>query len=256
MKLGTDRAVTRVLHEGITTMPSFEDFDRSSIKALANKNCKETIPAIVADVQAGITGEVAIPGTVLPTQYAVRLMVACNAVKYYMLTGRTPTLASMHHTNVLSKFKIDFEACEQLKEQEASELPDVEDSDNDRKVIKWAPILLHCMPRTCGIKGPLAYVLRENVEVPDEATNPLMEDEYFGSSGSLQEELILRLTRGDALYRFNNKIVYMSIEKVCRGTSVESTVKAYRCTQNGRGAYFTLIDHHTGDSNYRSIMKK
>jgi len=40
MKLGTDRAVTRVLHERITTTLSFEDFDRSSLKALA-KNCEE-----------------------------------------------------------------------------------------------------------------------------------------------------------------------------------------------------------------------
>jgi len=73
---------------------------------------------------------------------------------------------------------------------------------------------------------------------------------------SLQEELIARLAHGDALYHSDNKTIYMIIEKRCHVTSVESTVKAHSCAQNGRGVYMSLIDHHAGFCKYYSIMKK
>lgn len=256
IKLSTDAAVNRILYEGITSFASLADFDADSIKTMA-RNCRETIPAMDADVDAGIAAdEPEVRGTAISTQSMVRLTVASNAAKYYLSIGRTPNLALLHYTNVLATFKIEFEAYEKLQKEDAPEVPPVKDTDNERKVIKWAPIFMDCMSRTFGIKGPLSYVLRPNVEVPPEETDPLPADSYFGLSGGLQPELISRLSHGDALYRSDNKSVYLKLEKACRSTSVESTVKAFSRTQNGRGAYLALIDHHAGDSKYRSIMKK
>ena len=256
MKLTSEAAVNRVLYEGITNWVSLADFDESSMKAMA-KNCKETIAAVTADIAAGIpTDEPQVPGTIVSTQSIVRLVVACNAVKYYISIGRVPDLAHMGYTNTLSSFKIEYEAYEKLQKQTAPEVPDVKDSDNDKKIIKWVPILLDCMSRTFGIKGPLSYVLRENEAVPSEVDDPILGNDYFGSSGSLQTELIARLSHGDSLYRSDNKTVYLAIEKACRGTSVASTVSGFSRAQNGRGAYLALIDHHAGDSKYRAIMKK
>ena len=48
----------------------------------------------------------------------------------------------------------------------------------------------------------------------------------------------------------------MKIEKASRGTSVESIVKTFARTKNGRGAYFALIENHAGDQKYRAILKK
>jgi hypothetical protein len=186
----------------------------------------------------------------------VRIVIACEAVKYYVSTGRVPDAISMHYANVLVNFKVDYEAYEKLKKQDAPDVPDVKDNDGDRKIIKWIQIFFDCMSRKYGAKGPLAYVLREKAEVPDVAENPLLLNEYYGMSGSLQGELIARLSHGDALYRSDNKTVYMCIEKACRGTSVESTVNAYSRSQDGRGAFFlALRDHHAGDSKYRAILK-
>jgi len=112
------------------------------------------------------------------------------------------------------------------------------------------------MSRTYGIKGPLSYVLRETVAVQTELEDPLVGTNYYGLSGSLQTEVIERLAHGDSLYHSDNTTVYLASEKACRGTSVESTVKGFSRTQNGRGAYLALIDHHAGDSKYRAIMKK
>lgn len=81
IKLNSDADVTQTLYEGITNWISLADFDESNMKAMA-KNCKETIPAVTADVAAGIlVDEPAVPGTIVSTQSVVRLVVACNAVK-------------------------------------------------------------------------------------------------------------------------------------------------------------------------------
>ena len=254
MRLMSDAAVVRVTYEGVTSYESLADFDKDSLKELA-RNCRTTIPAVVEDADAGIGAEPEVQGTVISTQSLVRLQVACKAVKYYISVGRTPDGDSLHYANVLQHFKLADEAYEQLKDQDSPEIPDVKDSDKEKKVIKWAPVFMDCMSRTFGVKGPLAYVLRATVEVKPEAEDPLVANAYYGSSGSLQQELIDRLAHGDALYRSDNKTVYMHIEKACRGTSVASTVKTFSRTQDGRGAYLALIDHHAGDSKYRSILK-
>ena len=250
----SDTAVTRITYEGVTSYESLADFDKDSFKELA-RNCRTTIPAVAEDLAAGIGAENEVPGAVISTQSLVRLQVASKAVKYYRSVGRTLTADNLHYNNVLQHFKLAHEAYEQVKEQDAPEVPDVKDSDKDKKVIKWAPVFLDCMSRTFGVKGPLAYVLRPEVAVMDEALDPLGANEYYGSSGSLQQELIDRLAHGDPLYRSDNKTVYMHIEKACRGTSVASTVKTFSRTQDGRGAYYALIDHHAGESKYRAIQK-
>jgi hypothetical protein len=255
IKLNTDSAVNRILYEGVTSFSSLIDFDSDSIKTLS-RNCRETIPAIEADIGAGIVAEPAVQGTVISTQSIVRLTVVCNAVKYYIAVGRTPSAAILHYTNVLTTFKVEHEAYIKLQKEDAPDVPNVKDTDNERKVIKWAPVFMDCMSRTYGIKGPLAYVLRDTVEVEDEADDPLEDNNYFGKSGGLQAELISRLAHGDVLYRSDNKTVYLKLEGACRSTSVESTVKAFSRTQDGRGAFLALIDHHAGDSKYRAISRK
>jgi hypothetical protein len=256
VKLNTDAAVNRILYEGVTSFASLRDFDADSIKTLS-RNCRETIPAVQADAAAGIANDEAeVPGTVISTQSIVRLTVVCNAVKYYIAVGRVPTPAIMHYNNVLTTFKVEHEAYLKLQKEDAPTVPNVKDTDNERKVIKWAPIFIDCMSRTYGIKGPLAYVLRETIQVEDEGEDPLLDNNYFGKSGGLQAELIARLAHGDALYRSDNKTVYLKLEGACRSTSVESTVKAFSRTQDGRGAFLALIDHHAGDSKYRAISRK
>jgi hypothetical protein len=211
-KLNTDTAVNCILYEGVTSFASLPDFDADSIKTLSC-NCRETIPAVAADPIAGIANdEVEVPGTVISTQSIVCLTVICNAVKYYTVMGRLPTPAILHYNNVLTTFKVEYEAYLKLQKEDAPTVPNVKDTDNERKVIKWAPIFIDCMSRTYRIKGPLAYVLRDTVEVEDEAEDPLQDNNYFGKSGGLQSELISCLTHGDSLYCSDNKTVYLKLK--------------------------------------------
>lgn len=255
MKLVTDSAVNRIICEGITNYDSLLDFDKKSIQTLPSV-CKEHIPAIEADAQAGTAAEAAVPGANISTISTRRLIIAMQAAIYYTSIGRAKSPSSMHYNNVLSNFKLEWEDYESLKSQDDPTVPLINDKDNDRKVIKWAPIFLDCVSRTFGSRGPLAYVLRDAVEVPSEIDDPLLDQSYHGSSGGLLDELIARLPHTGAIFKNDNGTVYMMVEKAARGTSVESTVKSFARRKDGRGAFLAIIANHAGDVKYRSIMKK
>ena len=255
MKLSTDVAVVRITHEGITTYLSLCDFDAKSLQNLPSV-CKESIPAVTADPANGITAEIAVNGANIPSISVRRLITAMHAAKYYKSIDRTMDAASMHYTNVLSNFMIEYESYLELKKGDDPKIPRINDKDSDRRIIRWAPIFMDTMCNTYGIEGPLGYVLRDDAAVPAEADDPLDANAYHGASGSLLQELIARLPHSGPIYKNNNATVYSKIEEAVRGTSVESTIKSFARTKNGRAAYLALIANHAGDTKYRSIMKK
>ena len=262
MKLSSDVAVTRITYEGITNYDSLKDFDKSSLEALP-KTCINTIPPIAEDVAAGIAAEAEVHGANISTISVRRLIVASNAARYYSSIGRAMTSANMHYGNILSDFKIEWESYNDLKDKDSPTPPTINDRDNDRKVIKWAPMFQDCLGKIYGACGPLGYVLREDSTVPSKADDPLGVDpttsavnSYFGKSGSLHNELIARLPHSGAIYRHDNSTVYSLIEKAARNTSVESTVKAFARTKDGRGAFKAIVSNHAGETKYRAIYKK
>ena len=151
----------------------------------------------------------------------------------------------------------------ELKKDSAPEAPSINDNDNDRKVIKWDPIFNDCLSRTFGHRGPLSYVLYEDTAVTEEAYDPLKVDTttgvinyYFGFGGSLQDELVVRLPHTCSIYKKDDASVFLPVEKASRNTSVESTVKSFTRTKDGRGVFNAIIANHAGETKYRSIQKK
>ena len=255
MKLSSDASVLRLTKEGITNFESLTDFDKKSLERLP-ATISKAIDAIAADGPNNINAEAAVPGANLSSISVRRLIVAMNAAEYYTSIDRTMTVPSMHYNNVLKSFKIEWETYQDLRDQDPPEVPLISDKENDRKVIKWVPVFLDCLTRSYGINGPLSYVLRDDPEVPDEANDPLQATSYFGASGSLHDELTARLSHDGPIYKNDNCSVFLKIEKASRGTSVESTVKAFSRRKDGRGAYLALIANHAGDTKYRAIHKK
>ena len=254
VKMMTNQAVNRVLCEGITDFDSLCDFDKDSLKSL-NKNCQTEIPKILADAAANIAAEPAVKGAFISMLSSIRLLTSCNAAKYYKLVCRTPTLSNMKYTGVLDKFQVDWDQYEKLKKQDKPVVPLVKEADSVKKIINWAPIFVDCMSRIFGLQGPLSYVLREIAEVPSETEDPLLDGDYFGASGGLIQELTARIPLTGALYKTDNKTLYLHLQAACKGTSVETTVNAKRYRQDGRAAYMALIDHHAGAEKYNAIMK-
>ena len=255
MKLSSNAAVLRLTKEGITNFESLTDFDKKSMERLP-ATCKETIAQIARDRANNIPAENEVPGANISSISVRRLIVAMNASEYYSSIGRVMTIDNMNYDNILKNFKIEWDTYQDLRDQDAPDVPLISDKENDRKVIKWVPVLHDCLARSYGINGPLSYVLREESDVPDEATDPLQPDSYYGASGSLHEELTARLPHSGPIYKNDNCSVFLKIEKASRGTSVESTVKAFSRRKDGRGAYLALIANHAGDTKYRAIHKK
>ena len=255
MKLMTKVAVRRVLCEGITDFDSLADFDKESLKALS-KNCMQDIAKVNADPNTCVEAEPAVKGTCISTTTAIRLVIACNAVKYYRLIGRTLDSENMSYRNVFSDFKVDYKNYEQLKKQDAPKVPVVKESDGEKKIINWVPAFKDCMSRIFGLQGPLSYVLRKESTVPSEIDDPLNGNDYFGMSGGLVQEMTARIPHTGPLYKSDSKTVYLHIVEACRGTACASAVKTYNTRKGGRATYFALIDHHAGEEKYRSIAKK
>ena len=254
MKLSMDSSVTRITYEGITNFASFLDFDRESIETLS-KACSRPIDEIQVDVANGIAAENAVPAANISTISIRRLVVATGAVKYYTSIDRVPDFDNMHYVDVLSDFKVDYDAYMLLKKQDSPEPPLVSDKDKEKRIIKWVPMFEDALSRTFGSKGPLVYVVRENAAVPDVADDPLDHNAHYGSSGSMLEELIKRLPHTGPIFRDDNKTVFMMIAKAVAGTSVESTIKSFSRKKDGRAAFFALISNHAGDTKYRAIVK-
>ena len=255
IRLSSDRAVNRLIAEGIVNFASLLDLDKKSVEALPSV-CKETIPAVAADVNNGIAAEAAVNGANITSISVRRLIVAVNAAYYYHSIGRTLDHRCLHYDNVLSKFKTEWDNYQTLRDLDEPDVPLVNDRDNDRKIIKWAPVFLDCLSRTYGARGPLSYVLREVAAVPAEADDKLANNSYFGKSGSLHDELVARLPHSGPIYKSDNKSVYIKIEKATRGTSVESTVKAFSRLKDSCAAFEALLADHVGEVKYPAILKR
>ena len=101
----------------------------------------------------------------------------------------------------------------------------------------------------------MIYVFISKSDVPSEDDDPLEANAHYGSSGSIIEELKKRLPHSGPIFQDDNKTVYMMVSKAVLGTSVESTIKSYARTKNGREAYLALLTNHAGDTKYRAIVK-
>ena len=115
---------------------------------------------------------------------------------------------------------------------------------------------MDCLARRYGIHTPLVYVLCDEATVSAKASDPLQVYSYFGSSGSLHEELIARLTHIGSIYKSDNTSVIMKIKKASRGTSMESAVKAFSRCKDGRGVFLAFVANHASNTKYRAIQKK
>lgn len=253
--LSTDAAVARVAHEGLDAYDSLLDFDPKAIKSLQTA-CKETVPAIIAaDGQTVVTA--AIPGVHLPMRSILRLVEAVYAAKYYNSIGRSLNVRSLHFDNVLSDYLLERKAYDALKENTTEgNVPLLLEKDGDRKVINWVPSFRDYCSSIFGALGPLSYILRDESDVPSEADDPLDQNKHFGKAGSLFLELEARLPHDGPIFRQDNGRIYMKIAEAVKGTSVDSTIKPFMRTKDGRGAFQALISSHAGAVKYRSLRKK
>ena len=184
MKISSDTSVLRVTHEVITSYDTLVDFDKAAIKNLP-RVCKGSIDAIAADIANNVQAEAAVPGANVSSISVQNLIVAANAARYYASINNTMDASSMNYENVLSTFKIEWEAYKEIMSEDDPKVPKIVDRDGDRRIIRWSPIFLDNLDAIIGDKGPLRYALRDEPIGPLEGNDTLDQNAYYGASGGL-----------------------------------------------------------------------
>ena len=102
--------------------------------------------------------------------------------------------------------------------------------------------------KTLGMaKAPLAYVVRQDVNVLPHAVNPF--DEY----ATMQEEMVVRMPHTHNSFREDNIAVWDIIRDSIHDTEAFSWVKRCERRRDGCAAYFALTAHYLGDAKNEAL---
>lgn len=254
---------TSLRSEGLGIIGDFVDFKDDELTQ-AFKNMRISI-APVAGVNAVLDEEGAIvskaipniPGKVpvaLSTKCMKRLKIASKAYNYYYSIGRVRRFGNMHFTQTLKGFWTEYEAISKLMKEDKPDVPKVT---KNTTPLRWIESFKDCCYRTYGVREcPLLYVIRENETFTSEADDPLNVGRAYGSSGSILQEMILRLNHNDPLYNTDNSQVYSMLEEATRGTIYSTTVKAFTRIKDGRRAFLAMVSSHIGSDKWEQLQKE
>jgi hypothetical protein len=232
-----EATVVALAVEGITTVQDLEEFESDDFKQL------------VSNLRSP-TGD---GPFVLGAKSLKRLKVAAKAVRYYTAIGRDLTPGNMHYTNVLKNFDMQWNALVKRNDEDAPATPKITRA---LRVPRWSESFRDFMHRVNGVRSaPLAYVIRQEVDVPAVAPPLMVRQPYSTEHGSMEEELIARLSHGSPVYRDDNKAVYNYLEEATRGTAYHSTVQTYQRSKNGRSAWLALLQQHAGTDKWEKELK-
>ena len=257
--------------EGLSTVDDFADFGKDELED-ALKNLRTSIPgipAIAAVVVNGAQVTAAVPAVapilpvILPARSTHRLMVAAVAWHYYTDTARGVTAQNMHYNNVLKDFHVEWKALTSMSDANS---PDVPRITKNNPPLRWTDTFRDYCLNTFGVrKAPLAYVIRDSVDVLPEVlppgvtvgdTDPLVAGCPYGNGGSIFNDLISRLSHTHPLFSTDNAKVYSALEEASRGTTYGSTVKAFSRRRDGRAAWLALVSSHAGSDKWESLQKE
>lgn len=180
------------------------------------------------------------PGTAIGRIHQERLKQLAFYYSYLKIVNRTfdPQQATVGELVRLWEYKKNLDGIKQSKKDAEDKYPEkFTTSKSSREFIES---IENWIEEHHGVKDiPLAYVIREESEIPDNDPYPLGRDTY-------DEELIRRASHGGEVWAANNGKVWQMIRQVTHGTDAWAFVKGFARSQNGREAYFALKSHYMG----------
>ena len=268
----TDDQRIALAAQGLADVGDFFDFGKDELDQ-AIKNMRTSVPGIpavaeVTDNNGNVT-TAAVPAVppvlpvIMPAKSTHRLEVASLAWHYYTDTSRAITTANMHYTNVLQSFYTEWKAIISMSKETP---PDVPCITKNNPPLKWTDTFMDYCNNTFGVrKAPLSYVIRDSVKVTPETRpigdtttkiDPLLAGKAHGSSGSVLEDLKLRLSHTHPLFKTDNAKVFSALEEATRNTVYSSTVRAFARRRDGRGAWKAIVSNHAGADKWELLHKE
>jgi hypothetical protein len=123
-------------------------------------------------------------------------------------------------------------------------------------VIKRTEAFRDFLDRAIGVRTiPLCYVIRETVGVPVAAPALAQNQPYSNDYGSVEGELVARVSHEHALFRDDNASVYHYLEEATRSTAYATSIKTFRWRKEGRGAWLALLGQYGGNDKWEAEIK-
>jgi hypothetical protein len=255
-QMGIPRAtVVQLVNEGISTVDDLSEFDRDSLQQVADNLRRPggRIPDPTVGAIAGAT--IPTPPFVFGAKSQQRLLVACDIVRYYELTGRPLTSANILWTTVVKNFAEQWKALKDRKKSE--DIPDTPKITKALPVIKWTQALADFLHWIIGVHMiPLAYIIREDVAVNPAAPALIPGQPHSELHGSVEAELVARSPHTNALYHDDNAAVYYRLEEATRSTVYAASIKPFQRAKDGRGAFLALTNQYAGQDKWEAELKR
>lgn len=173
MKISLHASVLRLIHECINKFALMCVFDKKNMPFFPNI-CKNIIPYIEADATNNIASEASTSGASISSILESRIITAVNAEKHYGFIAIVMSLQNMGYSSVFETFKIKYEVHLSANGEDEPKVPEIDDKDNDRKIIRWDTMSKDCLSSSCRSPAPLSCALREDPTATDEVMDPLL----------------------------------------------------------------------------------
>ena len=103
---------------------------------------------------------------------------------------------------------------------------------------------------------PLAYVTRNDEDVPDTVPPLQARQPYSEAHGSIVGEMIAWPSHTHAMFQDDNAAVYYAHAEATRSTSYAASIKPFQRTKNGRGALLALTNQYAGNDKWEEEIQK
>jgi hypothetical protein len=246
--------VIQLQNEGISIVDDLVDFDKDTLQQVAD-NLRRPGGRVQDPTPGAVVGAtIPTPPFVFGAKSQKRLLAACDIIRYYEETGRPLTAGNIQWNTVIKNFGEQWKA---LKDRKAGDLPEVPKITKALPVIKWTQAFADYLHRVIGVRMiPLAYVIREVVNVPAAAPALMAGQPHSLEHGSVEAELVARAQHTHALYRDDNANVYYRLEEATRTTAYAASIKPYQRAKDGRGAFQALTNQYAGQDKWEAELKK
>ena len=237
--------------EGIDDVDDLLDFDDEDLKTVMDNLRK---PAGTIPDPANTAQVIPRPSYVFGAKCYKRLRTAAAAVRYYDSISRPTSSRNMHFNNVLKDFA---EQWDSLKEKKKEDVPSVPTITRALPIVKWTESFDDFLHQVIGHRMvPLAYLIRETVEVAIPAPPLLPNRSYSDTYGSVEAELIARTSHTHNKFRDDNAKLYAYLEVATRSTQYAASIRPHARAKNGRLAYLALVTQYAGKDKWQDEIKK
>jgi hypothetical protein len=212
----SNRTCLQLVHEGITVPDNFIDFDAEGLEGIFLNLLKPPkVPAAGASALAA--GRLCkIMAYEVSAKSKMRLKSAQKIAKFYENVGHDLDPQNMTWL-VIKRFLEQWKALMEHKKEDFGLPPKL--LTKHYPVHKWMESMVLYLGQKVGVRNaPLAYVVRAGAIVPAVPPPLQVGEPHSEQHGSIEGDLIARMTHNQALFKVDNGAVYDMIESSTRGS--------------------------------------